>query len=472
MGRKGSGGIGGGASPCTHSGIRISGLILAHTPVQAERNLTSACGLSTNMKHYLSWPLVISLSFSPAIGAFAQTASSERSVHGASIGLPQLIETILVHNPGLQAARRAREQAAAGVSTAGALVNPRLEWSDGNTQARLASANPGRVQGWAVSQFIENPALRGARVDGAQAQERGSSHQVAVVRNELVAQIQLRAFEYLLRRAEARALGDDVALLEQVRERVRLRVESGEAARYEIIKADAEIINARQRQRHAALQAEQALLSLNRLAAGQLPAQWQLDAVLDEEVRLRELDELQRQAQARNPELKALQSQLERAQSLQQAARASRWPGVELRYAETTDVELRHGMLGLQVQIPLLDQRSGPIAEAAAEVERARIRLEGRQAELRQQVLQAWKALEMARLRVEALGQGAMREAEAALRVAQAAYRFGERGILDVLDAQRVLQSVRSDLLDARYQLQAARIDLEFLTGRHADDTL
>jgi cobalt-zinc-cadmium efflux system outer membrane protein len=62
-------------------------------------------------------------------------------------------------------------------------------------------------------------------------------------------------------------------------------------------------------------------------------------------------------------------------------------------------------------------------------------------------------------------------EAEAALRVAQAAYRFGERGILDVLDAQRVLRSVRADLIDARYQLQVARIALEQLMGQHANNT-
>ena len=120
------------------------------------------------------------------------------------------------------------------------------------------------------------------------------------------------------------------------------------------------------------------------------------------------------------------------------------------------------------VQLPLLDQRSGPIAEAQAEVERARIRLEGRQNELGQQILLAWKAMDMARLRVEALSQGVLRDAESALRVAQAAYRFGERGILDVLDAQRVLRSVRADLLQARFQLQTARISLDQLTGRHA----
>ena len=76
----------------------------------------------------------------------------------------------------------------------------------------------------------------------------------------------------------------------------------------------------------------------------------------------------------------------------------------------------------------------------------------------------------MARLRVEALSQGVLRDAEAALRVAQAAYRFGERGILDVLDAQRVLRGVRSDLLQARYQQQLARIALDQLSGQYASD--
>ncbi len=388
---------------------------------------------------------------------------------GPELSLAQLIQAVLDHNPGLQAAYRLREQAEAGVNTAGALANPRLELSRGENEARLASATPGPVRGWAVSQFIENPALRSARIEAARSAERGSRHQVAAVRNELVAQVQLKAYEHLLRRDEARALAEDLALLEQVRERVRLRVESGEAARYEIIKADAEIINARQRQRTATLQAEQALLGLNRLAAGQLPARWRLAGDLDAEVASGELEELQQLARQNNPELQSLQSQLDRAQNQLEGARSSRWPGVDLRYSETTAADTRQHLLGVQLQIPLFDQRRGPVAEATSERERVRIRLEGRQAELQQQLLQAWKSLEMARLRVEALAQGVMREAEAALRVAQAAYRYGERGILDVLDAQRVLQSVRADLLDARYQLQAARIELELLSGRHAE---
>jgi cobalt-zinc-cadmium efflux system outer membrane protein len=51
--------------------------------------------------------------------------------------------------------------------------------------------------------------------------------------------------------------------------------------------------------------------------------------------------------------------------------------------------------------------------------------------------------------------------------VAQAAYRFGERGLLDVLDAQRVLRSVRADLLQARFEFQSAVAEILRLRGHY-----
>lgn len=93
------------------------------------------------------------------------------------------------------------------------------------------------------------------------------------------------------------------------------------------------------------------------------------------------------------------------------------------------------------------------------------MQLDGRRIDLEQQINLAWKSLQIARIRVNALSTGAAIEAQAALRVAEAAYRFGERGILDVLDAQRLLRQVNADLLDARFQYQLANIQLHFFAG-------
>lgn len=382
------------------------------------------------------------------------------------LSLRQLVQTVLDHNTELRSVQQSGVTAQAAVASAAALPNPRLEWSRGDNKARLPSAIPGSVQSLGVALPIEMPSLRSARIEAAQAGQRASVQQIAAARNALVAQVRLRAYEVVLREAQARAAQDAVQLLEQVHERVRVRVSSGEAPRYEVIKADAELINARQQEQTARLLVQQSQLTLNRLAAGQLPAQFSLALSLVDEVdesRLQHVDWQQ------HPELQQLQSELDKAQAQHRGAKASRWPGLELRYAQTREPDIRNNTVGVAVQIPLFDQRRGPIDEAASEAQRMHLRLQGRRAELEQQLQQAWKALEMAQVRSKALSEGAVHEAEAALRVAEAAYRFGERGILDVLDAQRVLRSVRADLLQARYELQAARIELDFLAGRPGD---
>ncbi len=396
-------------------------------------------------------------------------AQSAANATAPELGAEQIIATILAHNPQLRAAQSARNAARSGTQTAQALPNPRLDWNQGRNTARIAGVTPGPVQSWSISQPIDNPYARKARIDAARATELESTHLIGQARNELVSQARLRIYQGLLHQAKATAAAEDVQLLEQVRERVRLRVESGEAARYEIIKADAEIITARERLQTARLMVEQSKIQLSQMAAGQLPGQWKLLGDLRDVQELLDLNQLHQLVTQHNPELSLLQAEVNKARALLRGAESSRWPGLELRYSQSQDPELRQGQWGVGVQIPLLDTRSGPIAQASAELERAQIRLDGRQAELKQEILLTWKSLEMARLRIEALSQGSVREAEAALRVAQAAYRFGERGILDVLDAQRVLRSVRADLIDARYQLQEARVLLDRLTGQHIE---
>lgn len=279
----------------------------------------------------------------------------------------------------------------------------------------------------------------------------------------------LGAFEALLRQEEADAAAEALRLLDQVRERVRVRVDSGEAPRYELIKADAEIITARQRRDAARILAEKALLDLNRLAGGALPERWRLAAALDEAGPPLVLDALIREALERSPDLAQLQADIDRARAQLQGAQASRWPGFELRVDHSREPDVVQNRIGVNVAVPLLDNRSSVIEQASIDLTRAQRLLEGRRAELRQQILLGWKSLEMAAGAVDALSRGAVREAEAALRVAEAAYRFGERGILEVLDAQRVLRSVRADVLQARFQVQAARVGLEQLAARYID---
>jgi cobalt-zinc-cadmium efflux system outer membrane protein len=300
------------------------------------------------------------------------------------ITISELINTVVINNPELLASRQSLDAATAGITSAKALPNPRLEMQSGRYNELNPAALSGRGNGIGVSQLIENPALRNARAEGAIHNRSRSAQVVVMTENELIAETKRRAYEYLLRKEETIAAFDALGLLEQIRERVKVRVQTGEAGRYELIKSDAEIINARQREQTARLQVQQAAISLNRLAAGRLPSSWELNAQLSDKLQVPDLELLKQTALVENPEIKQLVAELARSRSKINEAEASLWPGVEIRVSQLREPEARQNMIGLSVQLPILDQRAGPRAEAIAERERAIVRLEGRKAELLQ----------------------------------------------------------------------------------------
>ena len=102
-----------------------------------------------------------------------------------------------------------------------------------------------------------------------------------------------------------------------------------------------------------------------------------------------------------------------------------------------------------------------------ADSARVRQTLEYRRYEIGQLLEGAWQDLQIARRRVEMFEGGIIKEAENALRVAQAAYRFGERGLIEVLDTQRVLRGILAESLQARFDLQAAAAEIDRLRAHY-----
>ena len=284
--------------------------------------------------------LALALGIGLCSPAYAQQAAADKSP-AEQLSVENLVAFALKHNASLQTGLRSIDIARAAVITSSALPNPRIEFDSGRNSAAHTAAQAGTVTAVGISQLIENPALRSARVDSALYAENTSVELLGQIRNELIAQVKLRAYEYLLRREEALAASDALALLEQIRERVRLRVETGEAGRYELIKSDAEIVNARQKKETAQLQIAQAAISLNRLAGGQLPARWELDAQLADAHELPQLANLKETALRDNPELRVLSSELERNKSRINEAEASRWAGVDIKLAQINQPDVR-----------------------------------------------------------------------------------------------------------------------------------
>ena len=134
-----------------------------------------------------------------------------------------------------------------------------------------------------------------------------------------------------------------------------------------------------------------------------------------------------------------------------------------LRGSKENDPELSTNRVGLVVTIPIWDWRGGPIDEARANLSRATNELAHYEFSIDRSIDVAYEQYQIAQAQVAALESGIVRQAENAVRIAEHAYRFGERGILDVLDAQRVYRAARNELINARYEAASTWAEIERL---------
>ena len=174
----------------------------------------------------------------------------------ATYTLPQLIELAQEQHPRIRAAREGVNAAGAAVETARALPNPEFEVLRGSQRARLPGAPEGAVSTVALTQRLDLPPQRAARIGAASAGLDAEQAQLRLSRQELIRAVKLHYHELLRRVAESDAAQQDLDLLNDIRDRVKLKVSTGESPRYDAIKAEAEALNAQKAAQSAQLRVE------------------------------------------------------------------------------------------------------------------------------------------------------------------------------------------------------------------------
>ncbi len=373
----------------------------------------------------------------------------------------------------VQAARAEVEIARSGVVSAAAFPNPEVSFMAGPDDRRLplASTGPASMQRHVtVNQSLENPLLRSARIGGAQAGVEASHANLNQTRANLAARLRVAVYEYLLRQGQAEIESDIYDLMGAIRRRINLSVEVGETARFELIRADTELMTAANRKQAALLDAERLRIVLLQLTAGALPPTFDIATKLRDPIELPSLEELRAQLPASNPDILRLEAEQARANLRIDQERASVLPSVNILYSNYQDRQFTSNTAGLSVRIPLFYRRRGEIDAAIFDAARLRETLDYRRYEIVRLLESAWQSMEIARRRVEMFEGGIVREAESALRVAETAFRLGERGFIEVLDTQRVLRNARSELLQAQFELQSAAAEIDRLRAHYSQD--
>jgi cobalt-zinc-cadmium efflux system outer membrane protein len=369
------------------------------------------------------------------------------------------------NSPRLHGASAASARALAAIDTAKAYTNPLVEIFTGNQSARKVRTPgvPGLLQHYAAYQTLEIPPERRARLRVAELGYSSTELAATGIHLSLVADVKHAFYEVLHRKEEVGHSQENLALVEDLRRRVEVEVRVGEKGRLELTRAEAELARARFIVRSAQIELANSIALLRVAIAA--PADENLDprGDLEPQLKLPPLPELREQVLRTHPAIVQSQTDVQQAQASLTHQQTLRLPQPVLFAEYEKQPDLTFWRAGVTVPLPFWDRRKGPIAGAQSAVRESAALLDQRRLEVISALERAYEQYELADQQVTSLQSGSLHEAESAVDAAKAAYRFGERGIVEVLDAQRVLQSVRGDLLGAQFSRQSALIDLEEL---------
>ena len=412
----------------------------------------------------IKWLCAVHVAMGLLVGGAIGHAETQDDV--TSYGLEQVIALAIERNPLVLDAGGVLTQQEGERLKAKAYPNPSVTGQTGSGTIRDPSTGFTKTEyGFTLSQKLEWLGTRIARRDAAEAALAGASIGQEEVRLNVRAEAMVAFYELLLAQQVVEIARQNRNTVGEVARAVKARVESGEGAQFEAIKASVEVMKADQEVTRAENDIQVKRAALNALTAGGLGQRFTITGIFRTPIKGLVLDDLQMRALSRHPTILRIQKGVERADHTITKEKQSRIPDMTLfgGYAREAG---REGVVGgVGIPTPLWYRREGEITEALGTKRREEADLIRAQSELAKVITQHLQDAETASRQIEVFERGLLKQAQEALRVAQLSFRFGSAGLLEVLDAQRVARQIQIEYAQAQRDLSLALSRLERAVG-------
>ncbi|MEO8040868.1 MAG: TolC family protein [Betaproteobacteria bacterium] len=398
-----------------------------------------------------------------AAGATARAAELP-AARERPLSYAEAVELLKARNRDVQFAQRNVEAAQADTIGARARPNPNLSFNavaisphafgSGGPQDKSIDSI---VQ---LSQLIERGNKRGLRTEATRLALDATRGDLADAVRRTTLTLAGAYYDLLFAQERARITEDTSALLAKTVAAAELRLKAGDVARADLSRIRVDQLRAENDHRAAVSDRERARISLAYVVgldaeAGALVATdpWPTAGDLA-------MVDVAATIEAR-PDVRASALRLQAAEKARDLARAlkSRDVTLAVQYERFPD-QIQNNTLGFGVSMPLFLNYSfeGEIRRAEVNFQAAEDGLERTRALARAEIDSAWSSLTSARDRVQRYEGGLLKEAQRAADAAEFAYRNGALGVIDLLDARRILAATRSDAAAAQADLARALV--------------
>ncbi len=302
-----------------------------------------------------------------------------------------------------------------------------------------------REWGYSVELPLEFLATRSSRVAAAKASEEGARQESKTVRFQVLRELRRAFVELVHDQAVVEAGSELEAQVAQLAALVRKRAERGEGRPTEVPRVEIELERLRgalERSR-AAEEAQRQRLS-TWLGAPVTRAEADLSAPLP----LPPLDELRERLLSSNPAVQASRARLQAAAEEASAEKWERFPKLSVGAARVEELDRSASTVSANVTIPLWNWNQGRVRQAEAALEGERARLDALTRGLTADLGGAWQGCSAGQAAVRRFQAEILPRAEGSARTLGRAFELGEAGLLDVIDARRVLLDTRRGYLE------------------------
>lgn len=384
--------------------------------------------------------------------------------------LDQAMQLALERNPALLRDRQNIAVARANLLQARQRPNPEVDVGSESYPAfesRPGSFFNNQEMTLRAGQTIETAGKRGKRAAVAGQELAATGSDVQNTLRQLRLELKQRYYSVVLAKAQ-RDLAEEI--LKQFDGIIRLneeRYKQGEVSGLDLNRVKAERLRFFTDLLESDLQlknAKTALLEL--LAFGDLAAPFDVTEQLKSRPLTEQLADLQGQASAARPDMKAGRERLERDRQQVGLEQALAVPDVTPFAGYKRDFGANTLAFGVTLPLPLFNRNQGGVARAAAQIVQRQHELDRLTLAVRREVQEAYQRVQTQNERIRALEQEYVPNVRRTRDIAQQSYRLGALDLIGLLDAERVYRETLRAYNLALFDYNAAVFQLEAAVGK------
>ncbi len=412
-----------------------------------------------------------------AIGLGVASASAQSTAaqyDGQLYSLSMIVDLALARNPLVSFAEGNIEQQKGQQTAAGAYPNPTVSGAGGHGNLQdTGRAGIGPVldrqslteYNVVVGQPLEWPAMRTARQRVADLGLATANVGMLETRLNLASHVKVAFYDLLLAQQGADLARQNLDIVEGVARIVKARVKSGEAPQFESIKAEVEVLKARQQLARADNLVRINRVAVDTLTGGALGPAYRVYGefrILPHDL---QIEGLMARMMDQHPTIQRLLKSVEQSDWRIEFERQARVPSVTVNGYYWRELGREAFQGGVSIPMPLWYRRQGEIASSLGVKRREEAELLRTRNELGRAVHQHYQDVRTTAELIDVFDKGLLRQAQEALRLAQFSFQQGASSLLEVFDAQRVQRQILVDYAQARHDLSVSLARLEQAVG-------